>query len=337
MRTSDLRNIHRCRHCIMPEVPGHISIDTHGICNICNSRKIENITVEKKTEEEGLSDFKKKVLFYAKNSSKYDCAVSVSGGKDSIMTLYIAKKILNLRVLAIFVDNGFALPEMYHNVNRASEILGIDAMIYKTNDFIEIFRKCILSKKEIYYCRLCHILLEYIVKKICTQNDIKIILGGYTKGQQYIQNHELFWIYEKSDANVIKIFEKDEKYAELAEIFENPMVFMNKKFGNILQLSPFRYIDWDEKEIVRKLKKELDFKKSEQSWPQNSSNCIFNYVAQYKALECFGYSQHETELSDLVRNKEMTRQRALDIINTPLKEEHIISALSKMNLTIEDI
>lgn len=337
MYTNDLRNVHRCTHCIMPEVPGHVHIDAHGICNICNSRKNDTVKAEKKTEEESLSDFKKKVLFYAKNSPKYDCAVSVSGGKDSMMTLYIAKKLLNLRVLAIFVDNGFALPEMYHNVNRASEILGIDLLIYKTNDFIEIFRKCIASKEDVYYCRLCHIMLEYIVKKICTQNDIKIMLGGYTKGQQYIQNDELFWIYEKSDANVRKLFAEDEKYGELAEIFENPMIFMSKKFGNIVQLSPFRYIDWDEQEIVKTLKKELDFKTSADSWPQNSSNCLFNYVAQYKALECFGYSQHETELSDLVRNNEMTRQRALDIINTPLKEEHIVQALSKMNLTLKDI
>ncbi|MCI7342361.1 MAG: phosphoadenosine phosphosulfate reductase family protein [Fusobacterium necrophorum] len=336
MNTNDLRMIRRCMHCIMPEVPDRISLDERGICNICNSRNMEHLAVKKKSEED-LSNFKKKILFYAKGDSKYDCAVSVSGGKDSMMTLYIAKKILNLRVLAIFVDNGFALPEMYHNVNRAAEILDIDLIIYKTNDFMDIFRKCLLSKKEVYYCRLCHILLEYIVKKICTQNDIKIILGGYTKGQQYIQNNELFWIYKKSDANVIKIFEDDEKYAELVEIFENPMVFMNKKFGNILQLSPFRYIDWDEKEIVEKLKKELDFQTSAQSWPQNSSNCMFNYVAQYKALEYFGYSQHETELSDLVRNKEMTRERALDIICTPLKEEHIVSALSKLNLTIAEL
>ena len=33
----------------------------------------------------------------------------------------------------------------------------------------------------------------------------------------------------------------------------------------------------------------------------------------------------------------MNRDRALEIINTPLKEEHIVSALSKMGLDIKDI
>jgi hypothetical protein len=327
----------RCKRCVMPETKGRVEIDENGLCNICREREKDNTKVEKKDEKESLSYFKKKLLFHTKSSPKYDCIVSVSGGKDSMMTLYIAKKILNLRVLAVFVDNGFVLPEMYHNVNSASEILGIDLIIYKTNDFFDIFKKCILSKKEVYFCRLCHILLENVVKKICIQNEVKVIMGGYTKGQNYIKSNELFWIYEKSDKNVVDIFKDDDKYKELSEIFTNPMAYMNKEYGNILQLSPFRYIDWNEDQIVDTLKAELNFKRSKDSWPKNSSNCIFNYVAQYKALDFFGYSQHETELSDLVRSGEMNRDRALEIINTPLKEEHIVSALSKMGLDIKDI
>ncbi len=99
---------------------------------------------------------------------------------------------MNLNVLAIFIDNGFALPEMYDNLNNATDILNVDMMIFKTSDMIDIFKKCIESKKDIYYCRVCHTLLEYYIKSICVQNNINVILGGYTKGQQYIKNSELF-------------------------------------------------------------------------------------------------------------------------------------------------
>lgn len=63
---------------------------------------------------------------------------------------------MNLNVLAIFIDNGFALPEMYDNLNNATDILNVDMMIFKTSDMIDIFKKCIESKKDIYYCRVCH-------------------------------------------------------------------------------------------------------------------------------------------------------------------------------------
>lgn len=36
------------------------------------------------------------------DKERYDCAIGVSGAKDSIMTLYIAKKELKLNPLAIF-------------------------------------------------------------------------------------------------------------------------------------------------------------------------------------------------------------------------------------------
>ena len=82
----------RCKRCVMPETKGRVEIDENGLCNICREREKDNTKVEKKDEKESLSYFKKKLLFHTKSSPKYDCIVSVSGGKDSMMTLYIAKK-----------------------------------------------------------------------------------------------------------------------------------------------------------------------------------------------------------------------------------------------------
>ncbi|ACO87210.1 phosphoadenosine phosphosulfate reductase family protein [Clostridium botulinum] len=329
--------VRRCKSCILPEVPGHVELDSNGICNICNGDK-RTINKENNSKKGcNLDYFKEKILFYDKKNSKYNCVVSVSGGKDSIMTLYVAKKILNLNVLAIFIDNGFALPEMYDNLNNATDILNVDMMIFKTSDMIDIFKKCIESKKDIYYCRVCHTLLEYYIKSICVQNNINVILGGYTKGQQYIKNSELFWIYEKSDYNIIELFKNDKKFSELSAIFQSPIKYMTEKFGNIVQLSPFKYMTWNENEILNIIKEELKFKIPKNSWPDKSSNCMFNYVSQLKTMKQFGYAQHETELSDLVREGELSRQRALEIIRTPIEEENLKKPLLKLGLCIDDI
>ena len=83
--------------------------------------------------------------------------------------------------------------------------------------------------------------------------------------------------------------------------------------------------------------KELNFQRSERSWPVNSSNCLFNHVSQYLVERDFGYAQHEVELSELVRAGEMTRERALEISESPIYESAVRDSLNKLGLNYEDI
>ena len=336
--------VKRCVRCIMPEVKSVFELDSKGVCRICNAhqqRKENDVdsafSFESRTAAEKEAVFRKKVARLKSEDSKYECAVAVSGGKDSIMTLYIAKKVLGLEPLAIFIDNGFALDEMYDNVRNATEILGVDAVMYKSSDIMKLFRILLLSGQNIYYCRVCHAVLDLLINRICSQYQIRLVLGGYTKGQQYIKNDELFRIYEESDKNTLNIIGNYPEFDEYRELFENQTVYFRKYYPKIVHMSPFKYIEWDEDEIISKLKTELKFKLPGHSWPEKSTNCTFNYVAQLLAMNQFGFAQHESELSDLVRNREMTRQRALEIIQTPIETEDLTMALSKLKLTMSDI
>ena len=113
----------RCACCIMPEAKGHITLGDDGVCNVCRAlqEKVSpSQSFDSKIPEEKLETLKKIVAPY-KKGNQYDCAVSVSGGKDSIMTLYVAVCVLGLTPLAIIIDNGFALDEMYDkhsNIHR---------------------------------------------------------------------------------------------------------------------------------------------------------------------------------------------------------------------------
>ena len=64
---------------------------------------------------------------------------------------------------------------------------------------------------------------------------------------------------------------------------------------------------------------------------------MFNYVSQYLARIHFGYSQHETEISTLVRNGEMIRERALELIETPITDGVLEDVLSRLGLTLKDV
>lgn len=183
-------NLKRCMTCIMPESPGHISFNAAGECSLCSQfREIakDQQTFDCLSENVKINILRKKVERF-KKGDKYDCAVSVSGGKDSIMTLYIAVKQLGLKPLAIFIDNGFSLDEMYENVRNATDILGTDLVMFKTSEMLRLFPHLLRSKKSFYYCRICHALLDDSILSICKKNNIHLVMGGYTKGQQYIRN-----------------------------------------------------------------------------------------------------------------------------------------------------
>ena len=329
----------RCKICIMPEVKGHIELDENGVCNICREHKkaeVEQATFDALTADKKLAMLQKKVDRY-KNKGEYDCAVSVSGGKDSIMTLYIAVKQLGLKPLAIFIDNGFSLDEMYDNLKNATDVLGVDLIIYKTSNMLRMFPDLIKSGKKLYYCRICHAMLDMAILSICKKYDIQLVLGGYTKGQQYIRNSELYWIYKESDENIVELLKDKDEFKNLIPMYENQNAYFTDIYGRIQQISPFKYVDWNEDEILKIIKNELRWTMPKRSWPDKSSNCSFNYVAQYLAEKQFGYAQHESELSVLVRDNEITRERAMEIIETPIEEEDLVFALKKLGLKLEDI
>lgn len=335
----------RCACCVMPECQGKIALDDQGICQICQAHQKNQSAVQaaaansfdNTSPEHKMNVFRKKIAKYQCPDSRYDCAVAVSGGKDSIMTLYLAVKVLNLRPLAIFIDNGFALQQMYDNVRNATDILGCDLTIFKTSDVTELFGTLLRSEKNVYYCRVCHALLDLMINKICTQNQIRLVLGGYTKGQQYIRATELFQIYDESDANTIEVISGHPKLSQYVELFQNQNAYFRKHFPQIVHISPFKYVEWNEEEILNTICTELKFRLPERSWPDKSSNCTFNYVSQLMAMKQFGFAQHETELSELVRRGELTRERALKIIETPIETQDLEEPLRKLDLSISDI
>lgn len=330
--------IKRCKICVMPETVGKVILDEEGICNIC--RENEKVQLEQssffdKSQEEKEEIFTKKINQY-RSQEKYDCAVGISGGKDSVMTLYIAKEKLKLNPLAIFIDNGFMLPEMYDNVKNATDLLNVDLVIFKNNDIKKIFKLFVESGNHIYFCRVCHLLIDLTVKDICKRYGINLILGGYTKGQNFVGQKELFSIFDESDENTLKVLESSGEFNYLIDFFKSPQAYFAKNYGSINSLSPFKYMDYDEDEIIDFISQNFKFKLPKKSWPEKSTNCSFNFVSQYLARKEFGYSQHETELSTLVRAGEESREDALKVLNTPIEDEDLSENLDKIQFNLVD-
>ena len=98
-----------CIKCGLPQCKDKIKIDDQGICNICReystaSSNIKLNSVDNLSKEERRQILNNKVQKHVKHCTnpKYNCVVAVSGGKDSLMTLYVAKKRIRIKSCGIF-------------------------------------------------------------------------------------------------------------------------------------------------------------------------------------------------------------------------------------------
>jgi hypothetical protein len=328
--------MNRCKRCIMPETPKYVTL-TDGVCNICRQTEQleQKITIKKTYDFQALLAKTNKIK--RTRSGQSDCVIGISGGKDSIMTLYIAKEQLGLSPLGVFIDNGFATEDLYDNAINAADALGIDLIIYKTDLFKRIFKDILQTKQPFYYCRLCHAIIDKLVRDIALKYNINLVMGGYTKGQDYLKHPELFWIFKATDDFISDELSKKVEFSSITEMFPNLAKYFMTRYHSVYSVSPFFYVKWDEDEVINLITAKLRFKTPRVSWPQRSSNCLFNFISQYLAVKYFGYSQHEVELSGLIRKKEISRVRALEIIETPIGAPEIQLVLDRIGLRYEDI
>ena len=115
-----------CKKCVSDTSIKSLVLDLNGICQFC---KIHDEMEKEYPLDDGsfkrLIKISNKIKIAGKNK-KYDCIVGVSGGKDSSYLLYIVKKKLNLRPLAVHYDNGFDSETSVSNILNICEKMNVD-------------------------------------------------------------------------------------------------------------------------------------------------------------------------------------------------------------------
>jgi len=127
-----LSEIKRCTRCIIPTSLPSVKVDKDGVCNYCRSYESlygspDDIKEDKK------SQFEKMISDVKKLNRDYDCLVTLSGGKDSTYSLYLASKVYGLKSICITFDNGFLSDHAKENIKNATEIAGADHIFYSVN------------------------------------------------------------------------------------------------------------------------------------------------------------------------------------------------------------
>ena len=111
-----------CTKCVMPDTRPGISFNEEGICSACQSyERRKDIDWDKRYKElEALCD-----KYRGMNGTSYDCAIAVSGGKDSHYQVYLMKEVMKMNPILFSVEDNFDMTEAgKHNIRNISEEFG---------------------------------------------------------------------------------------------------------------------------------------------------------------------------------------------------------------------
>lgn len=327
-----------CKKCILNEHMPFISFDENGVCNYCKEQEIIESNKDFNLHLKG-KDFKQ-LLNEHKGKGRYDCIVAVSGGKDSIGALYVAKKIYKLNPLAITFSNGFLTNDMIENVQNAAAILEVDWRLYHYGKIKKGFEYFLKSpyRKQISVCDACQLFISpiKIAYNIAKAENIDIILTGSTMAQRIgampktecIPAH---YKYSERYRTVMKDLKNYlAKHKELEGILPDEM-----DLSSVTITSPWHYLDQEEIGI-NDILKSLNWKKIKRSYPKNSTNCKLAFLTGYLGRK-YGVANYDITLSRLIRFNKLSRKDAIRKIDGGASKSEINKILAEVNLDTDKL
>ena len=106
-------------------------------------------------------------------------------------------------------------------------------------------------------------------------------------------------------------------------------------------ISPHWFLPVEPDEYTEIIKKELNWKPLDFSYPADSTNCVLNYLGSYLSMQKYGYTHFHIEMSKLIRSGKLSKEEALvalkmDINNGP-GSKTMDKVLNILGCTREDL
>ncbi len=112
-----------CKKCVMPDTRPGITFNKEGVCSACQSyEKRAKVDWKQRWKEfEAICDKYRGM----NGSAEYDCAIAVSGGKDSHWQTHLMKNVMHMNPILFSVEDNFPMTQAgRHNLKNLSEEFG---------------------------------------------------------------------------------------------------------------------------------------------------------------------------------------------------------------------
>lgn len=118
-----------CKRCVMPDTRPGIKFSREGVCSACLSyEKRKEINWDNRWKEfEQICN-----KYRGMNGDGYDCAIAVSGGKDSHWQVHLIKDVMHMNPILFSVEDNFPMTDAgVHNLKNLSEEFGCNIISIK--------------------------------------------------------------------------------------------------------------------------------------------------------------------------------------------------------------
>lgn len=347
----------RCKVCILPDTAPGIEFDNHGTCKYCNSHN--------KLEYKGES----KLIKLLRNQKKgnYDCIVPISGGRDSTYVLLKMVKDYQLNVLAVTYENPFTDPLAYKNVNSAISILGVD--LIKIQDKNRIHERIFLQNVKTFLknpdpamfpilCTGCRAVIPYEIHKIAKKNNIHFIINGANPFEETAFKTELLNLgsdkelgrkeFTKSVLFLLKRSSENLGYFKplcipvmIKDYLFSSHFTRNKEMSlfNTIDINLFSYLEWDELEIISRIKSELNWENNPEIASTWRFDCKVGLLKDFVYMNSLGITEKDDFYAKMIRENKITRSEAIERLKHENKiyYKEILSLLNPLGYEYKDL
>lgn len=175
-----------CVSCTMPDTRPGISFDRDGVCSACTNY-VARANVDWSGRFEELAQLCDKYRG-SNGPGGYDCAVAVSGGKDSHFQVYTLKERMGMNPILFSVEDNFPLTNAgVHNLKNISEEFGCTIISCKPNikaqkklmrGLFEDYGKPTWFIDRLIYTFPLHMALKFEVPMLCYGENVSYEYGG---------------------------------------------------------------------------------------------------------------------------------------------------------------
>jgi N-acetyl sugar amidotransferase len=316
-------------------IPG-IAFDSEGVSNFCKMQ--QSLMEQYPRGESGMNEWKtivKKMKDDGKGK-KYDCIIGISGGTDSCYLLHIAHE-YGLRVLAVYLDNGWGSNTAVTNIQALTSALNFDLETFVIDyEEVKIVLKSYILSGLPWIDSPTDTAIKSVLYKAAAREGLKYALNGgdfRSEGKQ-----PLSWTYSdtKQLNFVVKMFsgKKLKTYPKLSLLQLGYYGFFRK----IKAIRPLYYLPYNKTEAKKLLEEKygwIDY------GGHHHENIFTKFAISFWLPVKFGIDKRIITYSAQILSGEINRNEGLAILSkSPFEEEKIDNeidyVLKKLDLSKTD-